>query len=155
MVPSIAIACSAAPDDVTGGEARFDASPPIAPATGCATGGGATWSDLYRDCFGRGHADCGGTAGCHSASADTGTSFSGFLCGQTKDDCYKGIVGTTSIVPVGGSTKPETTRLYVTLRKTPPLASPPRAMPDQSGFEFDADALARIRTWIQNGAKND
>lgn len=148
-------ACSDAPLDVTGGDARFDAAPPVAPPTGCAKGGAGTWSELFRDCFGPGHADCAGTAGCHASAGDTGTSFSGFLCGRTKDECYAGMVGKDSIVPMGGSQKPETTRLWNTLRKAPPASSPPRAMPNNSGFEFDAEALQRLRTWIQNGARND
>ncbi len=156
LLTTIALgACSDAPSNVVGGGALFDAAPPVAPPTGCATGGGSTWADLYRDCFGPGHADCSGAAGCHASAGDTGTSFSGFLCGPTKDECYAGMVGKDSLVPMGGSKTPETTRLYSALRKAPPAASPPRAMPNNSGFEFDADALRRLRTWIQNGAKND
>jgi len=148
-------ACSSAPADVQGGDQRFDTTPPIRPATHCADGTGTTWSDLYRDCFGPGYADCGGTGGCHRSSQDTGTSFSGFLCGASKESCYEGMVGIDSLVTPNGTQQPEKTRLYAALRKAPPLTSPERAMPNNTGFAFTADDLARINAWIKNGAKND
>lgn len=152
---ALTVACSDAPNGVTGGEARFDAAPPSLPPTHCAEGTGATWTDLYRDCFGPGRANCGGTAGCHLSSQDTGTSFSGFLCGSSKDECYAGMVGRDRIVDLSRGTDPTLTRLYTVLRKAPPLPSPARAMPNDTGFAFTDADLARIRTWIANGAKND
>jgi hypothetical protein len=148
-------ACSSAPGDVNGGQPLFDAAAPVPPPTHCAEGMGTTWTDLYRDCFGPGYADCGSTGGCHRTSQDTGSAFSGFLCGGSKDDCYGGMVGIDSLVPNGGSTTPEETRLYSALRKAPPLASPARAMPNDTGFQFTEADLTRIRVWIMNGAKND
>jgi hypothetical protein len=156
VVAAVAIgACSNAPNGVTGGGDVFDATPPIAPATHCADGTGVTWTDLYRDCFGPGYADCGGTGGCHRSSQDTGTSFSGFLCGTSKESCYEGMVGIDSLVTPSGTQEPEKTRLYAALRKAPPLTSPERAMPNNTGFAFSAGDLARISAWIKNGAKND
>jgi hypothetical protein len=154
-IVTASFACSSAPTDVAGGEPLFDAAPPIAPATHCADGTGSTWADLYRDCFGPGYADCGGAGGCHRSAQDTGTSFSGFLCGASKDECYGGMVGVDSLVPTNGSMLPQNTRLYTALRKAPPLTSPARAMPNNTGFEFRESDLARIRAWIENGAKND
>lgn len=149
------VACSAAPADTTGGEDRFDASPPSRPAVSCASGTEATWTALYRDCFGPGYASCGGTGGCHRTSQDTGSSFSGFLCGASQESCYQGMVGRDALVTPQDVNAPESSRLYAALRKMPPLASPPRAMPNDTGFAFSAADLARIAAWIKNGAKND
>jgi hypothetical protein len=155
------VACVASPEPVTGEDPLFDASPPGPPDDGdaaftgpsCAPDGGATWTDLYRDCFGPNEAACGGSVGCHSAVTDEGYMSSGFLCGMTQDSCWMGMTAMDSIVPTGGSSTPTTTSLYANLRKAPPNVG--GTMPKLSTFAFAPADLARISTWIANGAKND
>jgi hypothetical protein len=156
-----AVACVGSPEPVTGEEGLFDASPPGPPDDGdgstaaqsCAPDGGATWTDLYRDCFGPGEAACGGSVGCHSAVTDQGYLSSGFLCGMTQDSCWMGMTAMGSIVPEGGTSTPTTTSLYENIRKAPPNVG--GSMPKFSSFAFAPADLARISTWIANGAQND
>ncbi len=153
-------ACIGSPEDVTGEEGLFDASPPGPPGDdssttigpSCAPDGGATWSDLYRDCFGPDHASCG-SVGCHSLTTDQGFMSSGFVCGTTQDSCFAGMTAMNSIVPSGGTSTPETTALYENIRKAPPNVG--GTMPKFSSFAFNQADLVRITTWITNGAKND
>jgi hypothetical protein len=61
---------------------------------------------------------------------------------------------TSSIVPDGGTSMPESTTLYRALRKAPPTpGSGP--MPRNSTFAFCPADLERITAWIQHGARND
>jgi hypothetical protein len=155
------VACVASPESVAGEEGLFDASPPGPPGDdssttvgpSCAPDGGATWTDLYRDCFGPNEAACGGSVGCHSAVTDQGFASSGFVCGMTADSCWMGITAMNSIVPSGGSSTPTTTALYQNVRKAPPNVG--GTMPKFSSFAFTQADLDRISTWIENGAKND
>jgi hypothetical protein len=158
-VPIALVACvaSSEPEPAGGENALFDAGPAPASTTitaqGCAPDGGATWSDLYRDCFGPSEAACGGSVGCHSAVTDQGYVASGFVCGTTQDSCWMGMTAMGSIVPAGGSSTPTTTALYDNLRKAPPNVG--GTMPNSSNFAFTQADLDRISTWIANGAKND
>ena len=119
---------------------------------GCAPDGGATWTDLYRDCFGPDHASCGQPA-CHGSPSDPGFASSGFVCGATEETCFMGMTAMNSIVPAGGSSTPTTTALYLNVRKASPLVG--GTMPKASNFAFTQADLDRISTWIANGAKND
>jgi hypothetical protein len=159
-------ACVGSPEPVVGEEGLFDASPPVAPATdggttvtmapSCAPDGGATWSDLYRDCFGPDHASCGQPA-CHGSASDPGSMSSGFVCGATQATCFNGITAMGSIVPAGGTpgstSEAMTTSLYENIRKAPPNVG--GDMPKMSTFAFTQADLDRISTWIADGAQND
>jgi hypothetical protein len=152
-------ACASAPSQVEGEEPMFDASPPDAPAEAaivmgpsCAPDGGATWGDLYRDCFGPDHASCGQPA-CHGSETDMGARSSGFVCGVTAEECWMGMTAVGSIVPSGGSETPDSTALYTALRKAPPGSG--GTMPSMSTFAFTQADLERIATWIEGGAKDD
>jgi hypothetical protein len=155
------VACVGSPEAVSGEDGLFDASPPGPPATddgsvtvgpSCAPDGGATWSDLYRDCFGPDQASCGQPA-CHGSMSDPGFQSSGFVCGATSASCYAGMTAMNSIVPSGGTSTPSTTPLYENIRKAPPNVG--GTMPKSSNFAFNQADLDRISTWIANGAKND
>ena len=94
-----------------------------------------------------------GNAGCHATNADPGSLAVGFTCGSTKDSCWMGVQAPGSIVPNGGTQTPESTKLYIYIRKSPPDMS--GTMPQNSDFALEADDLARLKTWIMAGAKND
>jgi hypothetical protein len=115
-------------------------------------GDGSRFTDLYRDFFGpTGAASCSATSICH---VDGGTGFktSGYECAPDQNGCWASM--TSSIVPDGGTSMPESTTLYKALRKAPPTpGSGP--MPRNSAFAFCPADLERIATWIQNGAPND
>jgi len=157
-------ACSSAPQPTGGEDPLFDAGPPESPdaaddatttttaSPSCAPDGGATWTDLYRDCFSIEYAGCGQST-CHSSALDPGAMASGFVCGATQDACWTGMTAMGSIVPAGGSSSPTTTHLYQILRKAPPLVG--GSMPKMSTFAFTQADLDRITTWIENGAPND
>jgi hypothetical protein len=159
------VACIGSPEPVSGEEGLFDASPPVAPESdggtttmgpSCAPDGGATWSDLYRDCFGPDHASCG-QPNCHGSMSDPGFQSSGFVCGATQETCFAGITAMNSIVPSGGTpgnTSAATgTSLYQNIRKAPPNVG--GSMPKMSTFAFTQADLDRISTWIVDGAKDD
>jgi hypothetical protein len=115
-------------------------------------GDGSHFTDLYRDFFGpTGAASCSASSICH---VDGGTGFktSGYECVPDQSGCWVSM--TSSIVPDGGTSMPQTTTLYRALRKAPPIpGSGP--MPRNSSFAFCPADLERIATWIQNGAPND
>ncbi len=115
-------------------------------------GDGTRFTDLYRDFFGpTGGASCSAASICH---VDGGTGFqtSGYECVPDQNGCWASM--TSTIVPDGGTSMPETTTLYRALRKAPPTpGSGP--MPRNSTYAFCPADLERIATWIQNGARND
>jgi hypothetical protein len=59
---------------------------------------------------------------------------------------------TSSIVPSGGTTAPASTLLYGALRKSGGALS---QMPLKSSYVFQANDLARISAWIQQGAPDN
>ena len=145
--------CSDAPDYVTGGDPLI--ADPCQP--GGANSGGSRWQDLYACYFGpSGPGSCGGLgSSCHGSSTSTGGPF--FVCGQTADACWQGLVA-KSIVPDGGATDPTTTQLYLALHKEGAslLNNMPRSPSvDKPTYTFSAPALAQISKWIQQGAQNN
>jgi hypothetical protein len=67
-----------------------------------ATDGGHTWSDLYICYFGpQGKASCTAQGSCHGNASQTGASTSGFVCGASKEACWRGM--TQGIVVCGGN----------------------------------------------------
>ncbi len=135
-----------------------DTGPPPNP---CADAGyrgeGGTFTDLYRDFFGPPEAgpalaSCAARPICHVPKGTGELITHGYQCFPDQATCWKSM--TSTIVPMGGSASPEDTTLYKALRKGPPSTTS-GPMPKDSEFTFCADDLARIRTWIANGAKND
>jgi hypothetical protein len=152
-------ACVNAPESATGGDFLFDAEAPINTSPHDA-GTGSKWSDLYRDFFGpTGQASCTTTGDCHGTMDQSGARAIGFVCGQTKDDCYMSML--TSIVPPGGTPAgaripAESTVLYQNVRKIMPANGAPQGtMPRSSTFAFSPADLQRIAAWMNAGALND
>lgn len=115
-------------------------------------GDGSRFTDLYRDFFGpTGGASCSAASICH-VDGGTGLKTSGYECAPDQNGCWASM--TSSIVPEGGASMPETTTLYRALRKAPPTAGS-GPMPRNSTYAFCPTDLERIATWIQNGAPND
>ena len=155
----------------------FDASPVVMPQTdACATAGGSgsTWTALYRDYFGpSGAASCATNGGdCHGSATQTGAKQSGYVCGASQDECFKGMtVGSDPadfppLVPAGGTPQdggaqtPMQTALYTAMRlqvanATDPMCTALTCMPKLSCFEFTAADVARIEGWIIAGAQNN
>ncbi len=153
-------ACGDASGKLLGGEALTSA-PEAANTTATTTapqcaveGGTPRWQDLYPCYF----STCG-TAGCHSSAGDTGSAFSGFVCGTTAESCATGItqsIGAAApIVPKGGTNDPTTTGLWVALHTTNPVGAVTNNMPQGSTFTFNSGDLALIGAWIQDGAQNN
>jgi hypothetical protein len=143
--------------------------------------GGTTFTDLYADYFGPcGQASCTGLAGCHNTATETGALTSGFVCGPTKESCWRGM--TQGINPDAGGvfcpvvcvgtcpqnstfacpTDPTKQTLYGGLHKAQaaglnnmPCNSVPICQAAKSPYTFTADDVARISTWIQQGAQDN
>lgn len=153
-------ACSDATGTVTGGEGRFDAQPPEMPATGCPSGKGTTWTDLYRDYFGPGSkGSCSGATGdennCHLSSSAAGALASnGYVCGPSKDSCFMSFKDV--LVP---PMRMKAHYFEAVLRQDPPVACPPACVSPMplrpASAVFCGADLGRIRKWADNGAKND
>lgn len=150
---TLTCSCSAS-TSIQGGEARFDAAPPLAPTDGGDHGSGDTWVDLYRDFFGpSGRASCAGDGRCHGALDQPGAKASGYVCASGRDECYAGIVnGKTKLVVVGNTTTPaKDTLLHQILRKSDGKG----IMPKRPEFVFTDADMARIDAWIRRGAPDD
>jgi hypothetical protein len=153
--PASAVPPAEPEPDAETADAGVDGAPVSSPCDDAGRpDGGSTWTDLYRDYFGpTGLASCTALSNCHGASTQTGATNSGFVCGNTKDECFLGITAPLSIVPEGGTATPEQTTLYIALRKAPPNRG--GAMPRNSAFAFCPSDLMRIEGWIAAGAAND
>jgi hypothetical protein len=154
-----AVSCSDATGVVRGGE------PLVAPgpADPCVDGGtSSTWTDLYTCFFGpTGRASCSSQGTCHGDPSQTGALSSGFVCGTSKDECFKGMSDGTycsvntippcPIVPANGTSSFASTGLYRNLAKVGGGGN----MPQNGSYLFTKADLARIAQWITDGAKND
>ena len=141
------LGCGDANDHVaSGGTLESTAAIPALPGPieHCAPDGGATWTDLYADCFGPDHAGCG-QSNCHADPAHGGGSV--WVCGNDAHDCYTGMVGT--IVLPQDKAKPEDSQMVRILRTEPGC---PSCMPLGGSFVFAPADVDRIRTWIAAGA---
>lgn len=175
--------CAVASGGVGGGEMLFDAgatSPdPMSTSTDAeavdgsqsppAPQGPPTWTALYADYFGpSGVASCTSLTSCHDNPAAEGTSYSGFLCGTTKDSCYQGMTGTNckngAMVPcplVTSTGDPTMTGLYTWLNKIDPTGTRSGSMPlngktiTAKGYVFTQSDLKRITDWISQGAQEN
>jgi hypothetical protein len=140
-------------------------------ATLCApSNGGSTWTDLYADYFGPcGRAGCSGQGECHENASSPGVLFSGFICGTTQESCWEGM--TIGIAPDAGGVYPAIVtggELVSALHKSPPAAQNLNNMPCEaaaaavfacsptsSSYAFTPADLARISSWIQQGAQDN
>ena len=167
VIAAIAIACYDAPQSPTGGDPLFDAQPP--PSTdndACpipADAGAATWTSLYADFFGpTGIGQCGdmtrmdGTeqTSCHHDATGNGAMASGFICGDTQQSCWAGITSPSASfigqrVVVAG----DPCASYVTqvLRHDGGGLMPYYP----TSVVFSDQDMARVATWIAQGAQNN
>ena len=166
-----ATACDA-PQSFQGGEPLFDAAPPgqVQPPgcdSGCVTPvpANATWTTLYADLFGpAGIGQCGdatrtganGTTSCHHDSGGNGALASGFVCGETEQDCYDGI--TSSMANFLGqqvvvACSPCGSYLTQVLRHGDGDGGVVGLMPFYpENVVFSDDDMARVSAWIAAGA---
>jgi len=174
--------CTSASGELEGGEPRpgYDASFPApldipiteptfadAPAT--------SWRGLYRDFFGRrALSSCAGRTSCHADATGLGVKGSNFVCSD-KDKCWDTMrhaidasvptqLSTVPLVADSDFAAPENAYLFKVIRfvdasgaKHPGLKGPDGfGMPKvPTDFFFKPDEIARMQTWIRNGANND
>jgi hypothetical protein len=176
VVAAVAIACSDAPQGISGGASNFNvqfdlpnipAPPPPADAGegGCmpTDAGNATWTSLYADLFGpasigqcgdSSRGDSTGSTSCHHDSSGNGAMSSGFICGDTQDTCYAGITSPSAAflgARVVIACDPGNSFLTKVLRHTGGGIMP---FYPNNVFFSDAD-MARVGAWIAAGAPNN
>jgi hypothetical protein len=112
-----------------------------------------TWTEIYDTMFGpKGTSTCGG-ASCHLGEQ------SGFRCGETKSECYVGLVY-AGLINGGASSllgQPERSPLCWSLDGGTPHFEPfrrARNMPPNGHCITDVQ-LQKIRAWLDQGAPND
>jgi hypothetical protein len=162
-------ACASADGTVRGGEARYDAAPPlplVVPITEptFADAPPTSWKGLYRDFFGRrSTASCAGNGVCHDGTDKPGARASGFVCADV-DGCYaslrtaRGPLDQRPLVEDADVATPAHARLFEVIRYRTAdgqlLAN--RGMPQlPANFAYSPDDVARMNAWIQAGAKNE
>jgi hypothetical protein len=165
--------CDSSTGTVSGGEALV-AEPD--------SGGGTTWTALYGDFFGpSGQASCSAQATCHGTAGASGAEVSGFVCGQSKEECWAGVTQGIAVdaggvfcpivclgtCPQNGEacnvSDPTQQTLYEDIHKAKgsglnnmPCGGNLQLCPASGAtYTFTADDLGRISTWIQQGAQND
>ncbi len=153
-------ACADASGEVKGGEPKFDPTPPAAPEQKICpskdeadAGSGATWTDLWRDYFGpTGAASCT-DASCHGSPSGAGVRF-GMLC-VDQAGCQESLHAKGVILP-SDADAPEESMFYKVLRRCDAQDQTLGTMPQRpSSYTFSPTSLARIATWLRNGAPND
>jgi hypothetical protein len=137
-------------DNVQRDEARATPVPDTA-------AGGTTWSALYRDLFGSSAAaSCAGTSVCHgSASASGAIGSHGYVCADAKGCRASMLSNEAALVQPSDATAPEKSTLIQVLRRQSSGGVLVGSMPKRSQFVFTNEQLARIETWIRNGAPDD
>jgi hypothetical protein len=123
----------------------------------CLDGGthtGSTWDDLYTCYFGpTGPISCAGANSmCHADMPSLGGGY--WVCGLTKDSCYTGMTGYSTLSPQNGSQDPTMNGLYTVLCGS---GSDLAAMPLGCSHPQTllADDFTRIAAWIQAKAPNN
>jgi hypothetical protein len=170
LVLCIISSCDSATGHVTGGEYLVGA--------GDASSGGATWTALYDDFFGpNGEASCTAQETCHGDVNQNGAALSGFVCGASKEDCWSGMTfgvnqdaGGLPPIVEPGTTDFAKTLLHTSLHQgtsgdntycamsaqafacNMPCGNPPTCSAGGASYTFTTDDLARITTWVQQGA---
>lgn len=154
-------ACAESSADVRGGELKFDPTPPVADEPNACpvkdeadAGSGAKWSDLYRDLFGpTGAAKCADPS-CHG-TAGTTASRVGILCAD-QAGCRESLLDKGWIQDPGDFTAPESSGFYTVLRRCDANNETVGTMPLRpASYHFSPASLARVATWLRNGAPND
>ena len=149
---AFAAACSATGTS-HGGEDRFDAGPAPTPDAGAIAddgGGGITWTDLYRDFFGKAAPGpgCKGTGVCHGAADQGGGGV--WVCGDTQESCWKGM--TTASPPIIDTTDPNSSVLLAVALRSKQGGNMPQA---PASYVFTDAAIKRIQDWMAAGAQNN
>lgn len=159
-----ACSASAAPEE-TGSEGATQTAAPTgnegrgssAPEELVDAGSGTAWTDLYRDLFGpTGGASCAGTGMCHGSAGESGALGSqGYVC-ASREGCRESMLSAeTLIVQASDSNAPERSSLVATLRRRSGTGTIVGTMPKRSQYVFSRQSIARIETWIRNGAPDD
>jgi hypothetical protein len=145
---------------------------------------GDTWTYLYTCYFGPGgKASCSAQGFCHGGPEMTGALTSGYVCGTSREACWRGMTqgistcdagadagdggaieagaptcmpGLPPLVPAGGAGDPTTTHLWPALRGAsgPGLHNMPYSA-STGGVVFTQQDLDRISAWIQAGAQDN
>lgn len=165
-----AAACATATGDVSGGDARFDASAPafddssdfgeggVPPEDLRDAGSGTTWTALYRDLFGpSAPSGCAGDGDCHGTATQAGAEASGgFVCAD-QAGCRDSLLSpSTGLVQAKDAAEPSKAALIFELRHRNAAGKVVGIMPKRpASYVFSHDSMARIETWIQNGSPND
>jgi len=174
----LVMACTDATGVVQGGQALISCG-------GDAAAGAepTTFTALYQDFFGPcGQTSCSALSTCHGSANMVGANISGFVCGSTKEQCWEGMTmgippdagGVFPAIITPGLTDPTTTIFYKSLREAPPspnnplcssktatsscnmpCGDPPLCHPNTATYTFTASDLARISTWLQQGAQDN
>jgi hypothetical protein len=162
-------ACTSADGTLHGGEARYDAAPPlplVVPITepSFSDAPRTSWRGLYRDFFGRGSpATCAGNGACHDAADKPGARSSGFVCADV-DGCYQSLrtakdpLGKRALVEDADLAAPAGAHLFEVIRYRTASGQllTNRGMPElPATFAYSPDDVTRMQAWIQAGAKND
>ncbi|MFO0679335.1 MAG: hypothetical protein U0169_22600 [Polyangiaceae bacterium] len=152
------LACSAS-GEVSGGEARFDAAAPVAPVSDGGVkalanpDGGTTWTAVYEDYFKPGTVTgCSGDGACHGDANQPGAQNSAFVCNTDKGACRASLLGDSALVVAGDAEN--SILVKVELRQVGP-AGEFGFMPKRPRAVFAPSDIARIKTWIAGGAKDD
>ena len=172
--------CTSASGEVQGGEPRlgYDASFPApleVPITEPTFEGApdTSFRGLYRDFFGRrALSSCAGRTSCHADAGGLGAASSHFVCAD-KDSCWDTMrhaidadptASTVPLVADSDVTAPESAYLFKVIRFVDGGGSKHMGIKGNDGFGmpkvptdfyFKPDNIARMQTWIRNGAKND
>ena len=168
------VSCTSASGDVEGGGPRlgYDASPPpqlVVPITEPTFDDApkTSFRGLYRDFFGRrALSSCAGRTSCHADATGLGAKGSHFICAD-KDSCWDTMrhaidadpkVSTVPLIADSDVTAPENAYLFSVVRLVDAsgVKQEHLGMPKvPSDFFFKPDEIARMQTWIRNGALND
>ena len=117
-----------------------DGGPPPPPD---GAGPAPTWTQLYNGFFGPGTpGHCSGVRGCHV------TIRGGFNCGQSKQECFAGLVQAGLVTPANGAQSP------LGIDGASPLAWLGGGMPLDESVP-NAAAGAAVKAWVAAGAKNN
>ena len=158
---ALAAACAEASGDVRGGELAFDPTPPaFVEPNACPVkdeadaGSGTAWSDLWRDLFGpTGAAKCADPI-CHGSPSTTASKV-GLLC-VDQAGCRQSLFDKGLIQDPADFASPETSAFYTILRRCDAQDQTVGTMPQRpSSYIFSPASLARVSTWMRNGAPND
>jgi hypothetical protein len=130
-------------DPATPPEAPEDDTTPATAKAQVDENGAPTWTSIYDLYFGPGSVGHCNDTRCHVSSRGR------FMCGLTKDTCYKGLVASKLITPASPTRSPLTSSTVSPLSWFSSRGSmPPRG-------KSNPQASADISAWIGAGAKNN